>query len=109
VDTDTPVLGSCQGFDKHYEDLAETLCAIEDIPIATVHVKLDCSKKGWLLVLALFKSWDGVWATAKILVNNGAMANFVSNYFFRRHDLPLHAQKTLICCVGFAGRRVWGA
>jgi hypothetical protein len=96
ADPDAPVLGSFQGFDKHYKDLVETACAIEEIPIATVHVQLDCLKKGRLLVLALFKEPEGAWATANILVDTGAMANFVSDDFVRCHNLPLQARKTPI-------------
>ena len=77
VDPKAQVLGNYQGFEKFYEEFD----AIKDIPVATVHVRLDCSKKGCLLVSALFKRMEGVWEAANILVNMGAMANFIRKEF----------------------------
>ncbi|PLW22012.1 hypothetical protein PCANC_04360 [Puccinia coronata f. sp. avenae] len=76
VDPEAPVLGNHQGFDEVYKEFDLVACAIEEVPIATVHICLDCSKKGRILVPASFKGPDGVWATANILVDTGAMANF---------------------------------
>ncbi|PLW50811.1 hypothetical protein PCANC_14322 [Puccinia coronata f. sp. avenae] len=109
VDVDVPVLGNVQlghgqGYDEEYEDLDDTACAAVEIPIATVHVRLDCSKKGCLLVPATFKSSTGSWVSANVLVDTGAMANFISEEFVRRHDLPLRTRKFPVRCVGFDGR-----
>jgi hypothetical protein len=74
-------MGNYQGFDEVYKDFIEASCAAVDVPISTVHVCLDCSKKGRLLVPASFKNPEGSWVTANILVNTGAMANFISEDF----------------------------
>ncbi|PLW13242.1 hypothetical protein PCANC_18023 [Puccinia coronata f. sp. avenae] len=108
VDPEAPILGNFQGFDKNYAEFEEALCAVFDVPIATVHVRLDCSKKGQLIVPVLFKGPDGVWALANILVDTGAMANFFSEEFIRCHVLPLWSQKHPICCVGFDGKEEVG-
>ncbi|PLW53245.1 hypothetical protein PCANC_07506 [Puccinia coronata f. sp. avenae] len=104
VDPKAPILGNHQGFDKIYEEFNSILCTIKEVPIATVHVRLDCTKKGCLLVPASFKGPEGVWAGANILVDTGAMANFISDEFVRRHNLPLWSQKNPIQCVGFDGK-----
>jgi hypothetical protein len=41
VDPDAPVLGNHQGFDKQYEEFDEAACAVLEVPIAMVHIRLD--------------------------------------------------------------------
>jgi hypothetical protein len=77
------------GFDKVYNDFVKTSCAAVEVPIATVHVWLNCLKKGRLLVPASFQTPEGSWATANVLVDTGAMANFISKEFVCRHDLAV--------------------
>jgi hypothetical protein len=105
VNPDAPVLGNYQGFNEVYEEYLEMACAAVEVPIATVHVRLDFSKKGRLLVLASLKASDGSWVTTNILVDTGAMANFISEKFVRPHDLALRPRKSPIRCVGFDGRK----
>jgi hypothetical protein len=45
-------LGNYQGFNKVYKDFDAVSCAIKAVPLATVHICLDFSKKGRLLVPA---------------------------------------------------------
>ncbi|PLW13888.1 hypothetical protein PCANC_19953 [Puccinia coronata f. sp. avenae] len=71
VNPKVPILGNFQGFDKHYAEFEEAWCAVVDVPIATVHVRLNCLKKGRLLVPASFKGPKGVRASANILVDTG--------------------------------------
>ncbi|PLW15086.1 hypothetical protein PCASD_21518 [Puccinia coronata f. sp. avenae] len=56
VNPDAPFLGNYQGFNKVYEEFDAVRCAIKEVPLATVHIRLDCSKKDCLLVPA---SWGG--------------------------------------------------
>jgi hypothetical protein len=86
-DNKAPVLGNHQGFDKVYDNFLVDALESAEVPIATVHVRLDCLKKGCLLVPATFKSSNGTWVSATILVNTGAMANFISKEFVCRHKL----------------------
>jgi hypothetical protein len=56
----------------------------------------------------MFKAPDGVLVKANILVDTGAMANFASKEFVRKHNLRLRQRKNPICCVGFDGREGFG-
>jgi hypothetical protein len=69
------------GFDEIYEEYKEVDCTPITIPISTVHVKLDCSTQGRLLVLVSFKDSKGTLFPATVLVDTGAMANFVNKGF----------------------------
>ncbi|PLW27485.1 hypothetical protein PCASD_23089 [Puccinia coronata f. sp. avenae] len=102
---DTAVLDSppSLGFEEIHE-YDELDCAIVDVPIATVHVRLDHSTNNRFLVPASLKSADGSLTPATILVDTGAMANFINSEFVRRHDLTLCQRKVPIRCVGFDGR-----
>ncbi|KAA1117756.1 hypothetical protein PGT21_022412 [Puccinia graminis f. sp. tritici] len=51
---------SYQGFDEEYAEYDQAACATADVPVSTVHVQLDCSKKGRLLVPLAFRGPDGV-------------------------------------------------
>jgi hypothetical protein len=84
------------GHDKCYKDLEEAKAAI-------VHVQLDISKGGCILVPTVFKLAGGVTIPATILVNTVSMANFINEGFICKHDLKTRQQKHPICCVGFDG------
>ncbi|KAA1078166.1 hypothetical protein PGT21_029862 [Puccinia graminis f. sp. tritici] len=92
------------GYDEHYEDYDEEECATVDIPLATVQVRLEGSKGSCLLVPASFRGPGGTLIPATILVDTGAMANFVNESFVRQHDLKIRPRNTPIRCVGFDGR-----
>ncbi|KAA1129112.1 hypothetical protein PGTUg99_029840 [Puccinia graminis f. sp. tritici] len=92
-----------QGFDEECEECDQAPCATAEISVDTVHVQLDCSIKGRLLLPLAFKGPDGVLASATVLADTGAMANFVNESFIRKHDLPLRSRKKPLRCVGFAG------
>lgn len=64
-----------------------------------VHVQLDCSLGGWILVPVSFRGLVVVMAPATILVDTSAMANFVNKVFVRTYP---------VCCVGFDGREGFG-
>ncbi|PLW30877.1 hypothetical protein PCANC_20109 [Puccinia coronata f. sp. avenae] len=98
------VMGDYQNYDEEYDDYEEPSCSNVNVPVNTVHVRLDCTKGGRLIVPAMFKAPEGVLVKANILVDTGAMANFVSEEFVRRHDLQLRQRKNPIRCVGFDGR-----
>ncbi|PLW40620.1 hypothetical protein PCANC_13025 [Puccinia coronata f. sp. avenae] len=98
------VMGDYQNYDEEYDDYEEPSCSNVNVPVNTVHVWLDCTKGGRLIVPAMFKAPEGVLVKANILVDTGAMANFVSEEFVRRHDLQLRQRKNPIRCVGFDGR-----
>ncbi|PLW14564.1 hypothetical protein PCANC_15728 [Puccinia coronata f. sp. avenae] len=91
------------GHDEMYEDLEEAEAAI--VPVSTVHVQLDVSKGGRILVPTVFKLAGGVTIPATILVDTGSMANFINKGFIRKHDLKTRQRKHPIRCVGFDGRK----
>ncbi|PLW31649.1 hypothetical protein PCANC_20360 [Puccinia coronata f. sp. avenae] len=62
--------------DKFYEDLEEGKVAI--VPVLTVHVRLNVSKGGRILVPKMFKLAGGVMILATIPVNTRSMANFIN-------------------------------
>lgn len=92
------------GFDEVYDDYDESACATVDVPISTVQVRLDCSSGGRLLVPVSFKAPGGVLVPATVLIDTGAMANFVNESFIRQHDLRLRQRSSPVRCVGFDGR-----
>ncbi|KAA1090666.1 hypothetical protein PGT21_009749 [Puccinia graminis f. sp. tritici] len=92
------------GFDEHYEDYDEVDCATEEVPLATVQVRLDGSNGNRLLVPVSFKGPGGSMIPATVLVDTGAMANFVNESFVRQHDLKMRPRNTPFRCVGFDGR-----
>ncbi|KAA1067419.1 hypothetical protein PGT21_004710 [Puccinia graminis f. sp. tritici] len=92
------------GYDEHYEDYDEEECATVEVPLATVQVRLEGSKGSRLLVPASFRGPGGALIPATILVDTGAMANFVNKSFVRQHDLKIRPRNTPIRCVGFDGR-----
>ncbi|PLW34431.1 hypothetical protein PCANC_20206 [Puccinia coronata f. sp. avenae] len=89
------------GHDECYEDLEEAEAAV--VPVSTVHVRLDISKGGCILVPTVFRLAGGVTIPATILVDTGLMANFINEGFVRKHDLKTRQQKHPICCIGFDG------
>ncbi|KAA1077836.1 hypothetical protein PGT21_021690 [Puccinia graminis f. sp. tritici] len=99
-----PGSSSQKGYDEHYEDYDEGDCTTVDIPLATVQVRLEGSKGSQLLVPASFRGPGGALIPATILVDTGAMANFVNEHFVRQHDLKIRPRNTPIRCVGFDGR-----
>jgi hypothetical protein len=88
--------------DEFYKDLEEAKAAI--VPVSTVHVRLDVSKGGRILVTTMFKLAGGVMIPATILVNTSSMANFINKGFVRKHDLRTQQRKHPVRCVGFDGR-----
>ncbi|KAA1113413.1 hypothetical protein PGT21_030971 [Puccinia graminis f. sp. tritici] len=84
------------GYDEHYEDYDEEDCATVDVPLATVQVRLEGSKGSRLLVPASFRGPGGVLIPATILVDTGAMANFVNESFIRQHDLKIRPRNNPI-------------
>jgi hypothetical protein len=95
-------------FDEIYAEFEETECAPISVPISTVHIKLDRLVKGRLLVPVSFKDADGALFPATVLIDTGAMANFVNKGFIRRHLLGLQRRKTPIRCIGFDGQEAVG-
>ncbi|KAA1101553.1 hypothetical protein PGT21_024223 [Puccinia graminis f. sp. tritici] len=92
------------GFDEHYEDYDEEDCATVEVPLSTVHVRLEGSNGSRLLVPVSFRGPGGSLVPATILVDTGAMANFVNESFVRQHGLKIRDRNTPIRCVGFDGR-----
>ncbi|KNZ52015.1 hypothetical protein VP01_372g3 [Puccinia sorghi] len=84
------------GFDEQYDDYEEAHAAT--VRVSTVHVRLDCSKGGRILVPASFKTPGGELVQATILVDTGSMANFVNDDFVRKHDLKHHAKFDVKTC-----------
>ncbi|PLW40852.1 hypothetical protein PCANC_11024 [Puccinia coronata f. sp. avenae] len=77
------VMGDYQNYDGEYDDYKEPSCLAVNVLVNTVHVRLDCSKGGRLMVPASFKGPNGVMVAANILMDTRAMANFVSKEFIR--------------------------
>jgi hypothetical protein len=98
------VMGDYCYFDKEYDDYKEPSSLAVNVPVNTLHMRLDCLKGCQLIVPALFKGLEGAMVVANILVNTGGMANFVSEEFIHQHDLKLCQHKNPIHCVGFNGR-----
>jgi len=90
------------GFDELYDDYDETDCST--VSVSSVHVRLDCSAGGRIVVPATFKAPNGVLISATILVDTGSMANFVNEGFVRKHDFKTRQRRTPIRCVGFDGK-----
>jgi hypothetical protein len=101
-------LSPLEGYNKQYEEYDESACATVAVPIATVHVHLDCSTKNRLLVPVSFCAPNGSMVPATILVDTGNMVNFINKGFVRKHELNLRQWKTPIRCVGFDGREAVG-
>jgi hypothetical protein len=81
--------GSAPGvFDKQY-NYNKADCAVVEVPIATVHIKLEQSLGNCLLVPLLFKTPSGDLFPATVLVDTRAMANFVNEGFIWKHALQL--------------------
>ncbi|KAA1070417.1 hypothetical protein PGT21_011858 [Puccinia graminis f. sp. tritici] len=95
---------SSRGFDEQYDDYEEEDCATAEVPLATVQVRLEGSNGSRLLVPVSFKGPGGLMIPATVLVDTGAMANFVNESFVRQHDLKIRPRNTPIRCVGFDGR-----
>ncbi|KAA1067789.1 hypothetical protein PGT21_017010 [Puccinia graminis f. sp. tritici] len=95
---------TAMGFNEHYEDYDGESCATVEVPLATVHVRLEGSNGNRLLVLVSFRGPGGSWIPATILVDTGAMSNFVNESFVRQHNLKIRPRNTPIRCVGFNGR-----
>ncbi|PLW26792.1 hypothetical protein PCASD_25771 [Puccinia coronata f. sp. avenae] len=71
-------LSPLEGYNEQYKEYNESACATVAVPIATVHVHLDCSTKNWLLVPVSFRAPDSSMVPATILVDTGDMANFIN-------------------------------
>jgi hypothetical protein len=93
-----------RGFDEQYDDYEEEDCATAEVPLATVQIRLEGSNGSRLLVPVSFKGPGGLMIPATVLVDTGAMANFVNESFVRQHDLKIRPRNTPIRCVGFDGR-----
>ncbi|KAI7950664.1 hypothetical protein MJO29_009338 [Puccinia striiformis f. sp. tritici] len=96
------------GFDELYEDYGEEEDRTASIPeksISTVEIRLDNSQGGRLLVPLAFRAPGGTLVPATVLIDTGAMANFVNERFVRQHDLKLRQRKVPIQCVGFDGHQ----
>ncbi|PLW27796.1 hypothetical protein PCANC_26927 [Puccinia coronata f. sp. avenae] len=91
-------LSPLEGYNKQYEEYDESACATVAVPIATVHVHLDCSTKNRLLVPVSFCAPNGYMVPATILVDTGDMVNFINKGFVRKHELNLRQWKTPIRC-----------
>ncbi|KAI7967522.1 hypothetical protein MJO29_000799 [Puccinia striiformis f. sp. tritici] len=87
-----PVLG----FDEIYDDLSEA-------QLATVQVRLDTSRSGRIIVPVSFQVSPSKSVVASVLVDTGAMANFINKKFITDHQLPMRLRKTPIRCIGFDG------
>jgi hypothetical protein len=75
------VMGDYRNYDKVYNNYKELSGLTVNFLVNTVHFRLDCSKGGQLIVLVSFKTGDSSLFTANILVDTGAMANFISKDF----------------------------
>ncbi|KAA1079355.1 hypothetical protein PGT21_009054 [Puccinia graminis f. sp. tritici] len=102
--SDTGESPASMGFDEHYEDYEEEDCATVEVPLATVQVRLEGSNGNRLLVPVSFRGPGGSLIPATILVDTGAMANFVNESFVRKYGLKVRDRTTPIRCVGFDGR-----
>ncbi|KAA1091017.1 hypothetical protein PGT21_050238 [Puccinia graminis f. sp. tritici] len=76
---------------------------VEEVGVSTVHVRLDCSKAGRMVIPVSFKTANQQSAIASVLIDTGSMANFISDRFVSRHHLETQARKNPIRCVGFDG------
>ncbi|KAH9450902.1 hypothetical protein Pst134EB_018411 [Puccinia striiformis f. sp. tritici] len=84
------------GFDEDYDDLI-------DADLATVQVRLDTSCAGRIVVLVAFQVSPSKSVVASVLVDTGAMANFISKKFIDDNLLRTRLRKNPIRCVGFDG------
>ncbi|PLW44186.1 hypothetical protein PCANC_13436 [Puccinia coronata f. sp. avenae] len=81
-----------------------TSVAAVEVPVTRV----DKTANGRLLVPVSFKEPSGALFPAPVLVDTGAMANFVNEGFIRKHSLPLKQRKHPVRCVGFDGQEAVG-
>ncbi|KAH9463244.1 hypothetical protein Pst134EA_015328 [Puccinia striiformis f. sp. tritici] len=84
------------GFDEVYDDVSEA-------HLATVEVSLDTSRTGRIVVPVSFQVSPSKSVVASVLVDTGAMANFINQKFIDDHQLPIRLRKTPIRCIGFDG------
>ncbi|KAA1084441.1 hypothetical protein PGT21_027987 [Puccinia graminis f. sp. tritici] len=89
-------LSSQLGFKEPQED-------IEEVGVSTIHVRLDCSKAGRMLIPVAFDSPTNGTVIASVLIDTGSMANFISDRFVKANGLPTQDRLTPIRCVGFDG------
>ncbi|KAH9457389.1 hypothetical protein Pst134EA_021267 [Puccinia striiformis f. sp. tritici] len=87
---------SIQGFDEVYDEFIES-------HLATVAVRLDTSRTGRIMVPVSFQVSPSRSVVASVLVDTGAMANFVNKKFIDDNQLPTRLRKTPIRCIGFDG------
>ncbi|KAA1077564.1 hypothetical protein PGT21_011967 [Puccinia graminis f. sp. tritici] len=77
-------LSSQLGFEDSPED-------VEEVGVSTIHVRLDCSKAGRMLIPVAFSSPTKGSVIVSVLIDTGFMANFISNKFVQDNGLPTHA------------------
>ncbi|KAA1063792.1 hypothetical protein PGT21_050060 [Puccinia graminis f. sp. tritici] len=96
VEDSAEAFSSQLGFEEASEE-------IEEVGVSTIHVRLDCSKAGRMLIPVAFSSPKNGSVIASVLIDTGSMANFISDKFVQDNDLPTHNRSTPIRCVGFDG------
>ncbi|KAH9459172.1 hypothetical protein Pst134EA_033023 [Puccinia striiformis f. sp. tritici] len=84
------------GYDGVYDDICEA-------DLATVEVQLDTSRAGRIMIPVSFQVSPSKSVVASVLVDTGAMANFVSKRFIEENQLPTRLRKNPIRCIGFDG------
>ncbi|KAI7951025.1 hypothetical protein MJO29_009699 [Puccinia striiformis f. sp. tritici] len=84
------------GYDEVYEDVVNA-------DLATVKVQLDTSRSGRIMVPVSFQVSPSKSVVASVLVDTGAMANFVNKRFVDENQLLTRLRKTPIRCIGFDG------
>ncbi|KAH9441395.1 hypothetical protein Pst134EB_030060 [Puccinia striiformis f. sp. tritici] len=87
-----------QGYDEVYDNLLEA-------ELATVKVRLDTSRAGRIMVPVSLQVSPTRSVLASVLVDTGAMANFINKKFVEDHQLSTRLRKTPIRCVGFDGNK----
>ncbi|KAA1077666.1 hypothetical protein PGT21_015427 [Puccinia graminis f. sp. tritici] len=70
-----------------FEDFQEE---VEEVGVSTIHVCLDCSKAGRMLIPVAFSSPTKGLVIASVLIDTGSMANFISDKFVKTNGLQTH-------------------
>ncbi|KAA1102733.1 hypothetical protein PGTUg99_034720 [Puccinia graminis f. sp. tritici] len=74
-----------------FEDFQEE---VEEVGVSTIHVCLDCSKAGRMLIPVAFSSPTKGLVIASVLIDTGSMANFISDKFVKTNGLQTHKRCT---------------
>ncbi|KAH9455985.1 hypothetical protein Pst134EB_012209 [Puccinia striiformis f. sp. tritici] len=96
MDIDAATTHPNQRPDEVYEDVV-------DADLATVKVQLDTSRSGHIMVRVSFQVSPSKSVVASVLVDAGAMANFVNKRFINKNHLSTRLRKNPIRCIGFDG------